>query len=93
MNNLFKIEGTTLVGVTDEGEKMSKLIIPKCVTEIGESAFHACKSLTSVIIPDSVTYIGNNAFDGCISLKHITISNNITYFRIRIATSSQIERF
>jgi len=42
------------------------------VTEIGESAFESCKSLTSVVIPSSVTQIGERAFKGCSirSLNH-----------------------
>ena len=36
------------------------------VTEIGDSAFHRCGSLTSVTIPNSVTWIGYSAFRNCI---------------------------
>ena len=48
------------------------------VTEIGEDAFRACKSLTSITIPNSVTSIGNLAFCVCSSLTSITIPNSVT---------------
>ena len=48
------------------------------VTEIGESAFENCTSLTSVTIPDSVTSIGWDTFENCTSLASITIGNGIT---------------
>ncbi len=38
--------------------------IPDSVTNIGDTAFSGCDSLTSVTIPDSVTSIGYYAFDG-----------------------------
>ena len=48
------------------------------VTDIGESAFDGCSSLTSVIIPNSITSIGSVAFYGCTSLTSITLPNSIT---------------
>ncbi len=43
------------------------------VTQISESAFNRCSSLTSVTIPNSVTTIGQGAFSGCSSLESITL--------------------
>ena len=48
------------------------------VTEIGNSAFYSCRSLTSVTIPNSVTEIGNYAFYNCSSLTSVTIPNSVT---------------
>ena len=48
------------------------------VTEIGESAFEWCDSLTNVTIPSSVTSIGFGAFLRCESLTSITIPSGVT---------------
>ena len=49
------------------------------VTDIGDSAFAFCESLTSVTIPDGVTSIGGNAFCVCSSLISVTIPDSVTY--------------
>ena len=43
------------------------------VTNIGDSAFYDCSSLTSVSIPESVVSVDPNAFTNCTSLDTITI--------------------
>ena len=53
-------------------------MIPDSVTEIGNSTFSGCSSLTDVMIPDSVTVIGGHAFSGCTGLTDIVILNSIT---------------
>ena len=51
--------------------EVTRVVIPKGVTSIGNSAFSRCNSLTSVTIPNSVTSIGRNAFEHCTALKNI----------------------
>ena len=46
--------------------------IPNSVTNIGESAFCECSSLTSITIPEGVTRIGDSAFSYFRSLTNIT---------------------
>ena len=53
-------------------------IIPEGVTEIVESAFEDCTSLTSVVIPEGVTAIGNSAFCECTSLTSVVIPEGET---------------
>ena len=47
-------------------------------TEIENSAFYDCASLTSVTIPDSVTSIGDLAFYNCTGLTSVAIGNSVT---------------
>ena len=51
------------------------------VTEIGDSAFSGCSSLTSVTIGDSVTSIGDYAFSGYSNLTEITVSESNTAYK------------
>jgi len=53
-------------------------VIPDGVTTIGNSAFYACKGLTSVNFPNSVISIGDYAFTGCTGLTSVTIPNSVT---------------
>ena len=48
------------------------------VTSIANSAFFACRSLTSITIPSSVTSIGSQAFWVCSSLTSIEIPSSVT---------------
>ena len=61
------------------GKKDKNFKIPDGVTEIADSAFDCCASLTSITIPDSVTVIDDSAFSGCTSLTSIAIPNSVTH--------------
>ena len=60
------------------GEKAANIEIPMGVTNIGDSAFYHCSSLTSVTIPEGVTSIGSSAFSGCRSLTSVNIPTEVT---------------
>lgn len=59
------------------GEKITEIVIPDSVTNIGCFAFSGCSSLRSVDIPDSVTSIGELAFYECKNLKNLVIPNSV----------------
>lgn len=42
---------------------ITKLIIPRGVTEIGDGAFQGCRNMVSVTLPDTLKKIGARAFD------------------------------
>lgn len=50
-------------------------------TDISESTFYACTTLTSVMIPDSVTSIGYCAFYICRGLTSVTIGSGVKSIR------------
>ena len=52
--------------------------LPSSVTEIVNSAFYNCTSLTSIEIPSGVTYIGWSAFNGCTNLTSVKIGEGVT---------------
>ena len=51
--------------------KVTSIVIPDSVTNIGDGAFEECTGLTSIVIPNSVTSIGDRAFEDCIKLNRI----------------------
>ena len=57
---------------------VTSVVIPSCVTTIGDQAFNGCENLTSVSIPDSVTTIGDRAFNGCSNLTSVSIPDSVT---------------
>ena len=78
-NNPAAFGDATIQSNTYDVEKECWLItFDKEVTEIGDSAFWGCKSLTSVTIPDSVTTIGDETFRSCNSLTSVTIPDSVT---------------
>ena len=74
----FVIENSVLTKYTGPGGDVT---IPEGVTEIGESAFEYCKSLTSVTIPEGVTEIGDWAFYDCTGVKILTILSAMEHVR------------
>lgn len=57
---------------------ISKVIIEKGVTAIGEQAFSGCGKITEITIPDSVTNIKTGAFFECAGLTLIKIPESVT---------------
>ena len=58
--------------------KLSKIVLPNNILEIGESAFYGCSSLKNIDIPDKVTEIGYSAFISSI-YNHRTTKTNQKY--------------
>ena len=74
---LFTQNMSTLVAYP-AGNKRSTYIVPDSVTEIGNSAFYRCTSLSKVKLSNGLTKIGDIAFRDCKSLKEITIPDSVT---------------
>ena len=85
---LLSKDGRTLVrGVNGE------VVIPSCVTEIGDSAFKGFRGLKSVVIPDGVLSIGANAFNSCRTLMDMAIPQSVTNIGTRAFDGSCIGHF
>ena len=56
---------------------LQSVVIPTCVTSIGESAFNGCTGLVNITIPDTAISIGEYAFSGCTGLVSIIIPNGV----------------
>ncbi len=52
-------------------DKLTSVILPNSLKEIGVGAFQDCIGLTSILIPDSVSYICKDAFSGCNNLNFV----------------------
>jgi len=75
---LFDKSHTTLV-LCPEG-KAGSYTIPNSVTNIGDSAFRDCTSLTNITIGSSVASIGSYAFYSCTNLTAITVDTDNTAY-------------
>ncbi len=78
--SLFEFTSTsTICSITGIKDKtVTEIIIPNCVTSIGDLAFADFYNLTSVEIPDSVTSIGDTAFYHCYNLTSVEIPDSVT---------------
>ena len=77
---LFNKDQTVLLRYP-EGKAQTVYQIPEGVTDIADSAFSHCTSLSNVEIPVGATYIGEFAFSGCSSLSNVEIPEGVTNIR------------
>ncbi|SFD04924.1 leucine-rich repeat domain-containing protein [Ruminococcus albus] len=56
--------------------KVTKLVFPEGITEIGDQAFNRCKALKKIVIPASVKHIDDHAFSECTSLEEVIIEGS-----------------
>ena len=74
-HNDFEIKDGVLIKYKGSEKNV---MIPKCVTSIGDHAFAGCNTLMNIKIPDSVTNIGKFAFADCSELTSIRIPDSVT---------------
>ena len=68
----FKVVGVSGGYANSDNFNLTAIFAPNTVTNIGNSAFFACASLTSVSLP-ATTGIGNQAFRYCSSLTSVSL--------------------
>lgn len=74
---LFNADKTLLIRFPQANET-TEYVVPETVTEIANSAFYGCSSLTKVTLPESLQTIGDIAFTFCTALAEINIPKNVT---------------
>ena len=57
--------------------KLTSVIIPSTITNIGKYAFQNCTALSTITVPSSVTVVDHAAFHDCTSLKDVTVSDGV----------------
>ena len=76
---VVKLKSTTLPkAAVKRKASIKSVIIPDCVTEIGDEAFDECKNMETVAIGQGVKKIGARAFRNCSTLKAVTIPESVT---------------
>ena len=64
--------------ISFRNQNIKSYVIPSSVTNIDDSAFSCCRSLSEIVIPSSVTSIDDCAFSSCRSLSEIVIPSSVT---------------
>lgn len=74
-NMILSDNKKTVLGYKDL--KVKKVVIPKGVTKIGNSAFSGCSELEEVVFSDTLTTIDDYAFSQCSKIKSITFPDSL----------------
>lgn len=56
---------------------ITKIVLEKGITDIGDSVFSGYSNLGQVTLPDSLRTIGDNALNNCNSLKSLNLNNGL----------------
>ncbi|MDE6088225.1 MAG: leucine-rich repeat domain-containing protein, partial [Oscillospiraceae bacterium] len=58
-------------------DKLSGIVIPDGMEEIGSNVFKGCENLADVTLPDNLNLISYGMFHGCTALKQITLPGQV----------------
>lgn len=71
-------EGEAYVPWAEYRDQITKVVIEKGITSVGDRAFFNCEEIKSVTIPEGVTKIGEDAFTNCSSLITVHIPSSVS---------------
>jgi uncharacterized repeat protein (TIGR02543 family) len=80
-DGIVTINNSAFLGFGDyNAVKITSVILPNSILNIGQDAFYNCTNLTSITFAEEsqLTSIGYYAFEGCTSLTSIIIPNSVT---------------
>lgn len=69
---------TTISASAFSYSDVESVVLHSGVTQIGDSAFLNCKSLTEIYLPEGLSAIRNAAFSGCASLAEINLPKSLS---------------
>ena len=74
---------TVATGVFENRTTLTSILIPDCITGIGDRAFAGCSNLQGIEIPGSVVSIGEGVFNGCAALSYMEVAAGNTVYDSR----------
>lgn len=60
------------------GSRVSSVILPESIEEIGNSAFANCTAITSLALPEGISLVSESTFEGCTRLQQISLPGSLT---------------
>lgn len=82
--DMYYIAGSTYLANAENPEKITSIIVPDTVKEIGGWSFSHLRNLKQAKIPSSVTTIGNGVFSNCTNLESIQMPPKVKVIPIRM---------
>ncbi|MBE5756910.1 MAG: leucine-rich repeat domain-containing protein [Clostridiales bacterium] len=87
-------EGDTIVGLTDYGKTLKKVVIPeeingKVIKFIGEKAFYENNNIEELVVSKKVEKIGELAFSYCSNLEKVVLGENLKILENSVFYCSQ----
>ena len=67
-DDILVVSDNVLLGLTEHGKTLTKIVVPEDITRIEDGAFANCTTLENLSIPNSLTSVGSDVFVGCSSL-------------------------
>ena len=61
------------------GNKLTSLILPDGLEEIGAGALEGCRRVSSLTLPNSLIKIDDNALNGCHSIRSLTLPSELKF--------------
>lgn len=58
--------------------KVSSVILPESIEEIGKCAFKDCSALTACHLPEGITIVNDATFEGCTRLLQVDLPHSLT---------------